>query len=557
MNEEQSPGRLIAFLAVSMVILMVWQSLFPAPMPEVPVPADPVTERIQDEEKLSSDSPNRAPLDSDAGVSERIKVDTVSPVAKQPERRIDLESDLLQVQLSSHGARLTGATFRNFREPGTDPKRPLIELVPEDSVGFGTLEAQGLDIDADYKVVQQDRSSVTFQRQFADGSLLQRRWKLEQQSLRHELVIQDNRSGERTFTFGLEMGNPAESGGGFLFGTLPDLARGLCRAQEDLLAQPIAEIADAEEIDLKTSSAQWAGVDRNYFGAFLLPGESGACEIRRNLVNSDTDQDALTGRVQVRFTRAMKWSGGSKSTWDAQVLIVPKSEGLLKATHPTLIDTIDFGIFKFLAAPMLWLLNWLFGVVGNYGIAIVLLTLIVKTLLFPITDMSYRSMAKMKEIQPELTKLRAKYESDRQMQAQKQMELFKEKGVNPAGGCLPMLLQIPVWFALYSTLRVAVELYGAPFIPGWIDDLTLSDPIYVMPLLLGVLFFFQQKLQPTPSDNPSQQMVMKIMPVMMTVFMIALPAGLVLYILFNTILGIAHQYYAIKRDQKSVAEAAA
>ena len=197
MNEEQSPGRLIAFLAVSMVILMVWQSLFPAPMPGVPVPADPVTERIQDEEKLSSDSPNRAPLDSDAGVSERIKVDTVSPVAKQPERRIDLESDLLQVQLSSHGARLTGATFRNFREPGTDPKRPLIELVPEDSVGFGTLEAQGLDIDADYKVVQQDRSSVTFQRQFADGSL-QRRWKLEQQSLRHELVIQDNRSGERT-----------------------------------------------------------------------------------------------------------------------------------------------------------------------------------------------------------------------------------------------------------------------------------------------------------------------------------------------------------------------
>jgi YidC/Oxa1 family membrane protein insertase len=253
----------------------------------------------------------------------------------------------------------------------------------------------------------------------------------------------------------------------------------------------------------------------------------------------------------------MKWSGGSKSTWDAQVLIVPKSEGLLKATHPTLIDTIDFGIFKFLAAPMLWLLNWLFGVVGNYGIAIVLLTLIVKTLLFPITDMSYRSMAKMKEIQPELTKLRAKYESDRQMQAQKQMELFKEKGVNPAGGCLPMLLQIPVWFALYSTLRVAVELYGAPFIPGWIDDLTLSDPVYVMPLLLGVLFFFQQKLQPTPSDNPSQQMVMKIMPVMMTVFMIALPAGLVLYILFNTILGIAHQYYAIKRDQKPVAEAAA
>ena len=134
------------------------------------------------------------------------------------------------------------------------------------------------------------------------------------------------------------------------------------------------------------------------------------------------------------------------------------------------------------------------------------------------------------------------------MLAQKQMEMFKERGVNPAGGCLPMLLQIPVWFALYSTLRVAVELYGSPFIPGWLDDLTLADPFYILPVVLGVVFFMQQKLQPQMSDNPQQQMIMKVMPVMMTVFMIALPSGLVIYILVNTILGIGHQYYAIKRD---------
>ena len=161
------------------------------------------------------------------------------------------------------------------------------------------------------------------------------------------------------------------------------------------------------------------------------------------------------------------------------------------------------------------------------------LTFTVKILLWPITDMSFRSMARMKEVQPELSKIREKYAADKQMLAQKQMELFKERGVNPAGGCFPMLLQIPVWFALYSTLRVAVELYGSPFIPGWIDDLTLADPYYVLPVILGAVILVQQKVQPQMSDNPQQQMMMKVMPIMMTVFMIALPAGLVVYILVN------------------------
>ena len=199
---------------------------------------------------------------------------------------------------------------------------------------------------------------------------------------------------------------------------------------------------------------------------------------------------------------------------------------------------------------MLWLLTWFFGVVGNYGVAIILLTFTVKLILWPITDMSFRSMARMKEVQPQIAALREKYAGDKQALAQKQMELFKEEGVNPAGGCIPMLLQIPVWFALYSTLRVAVELYGSPFIPGWIDDLTLADPFYILPVLLGVLFFVQQRVQPQMSDNPQQQMMMKVMPVMMTVFMVALPAGLVVYILCNTVLGILHQLHAIKRDAK-------
>ena len=557
MNEEQNPGRLIAFLAVSMVILMMWQSLFPPPLPpEQPPPSAPEGQP-EAEPVAAKPATTATALPSGEVEAPDSAPEVAEPSLKKPEQKIDLDSDLLRVQISSHGARLTGLGFRDFREPGTDPERPQIELIPEGSMAFASLESEGLEKDADYEVVSQDRNAVVFRRTLADGSLIQRRWELDGQTLQHELRVRGQQAGERTFRFGLEMANPAVAGGGFLFGSLPDLARGLCRADEDLLVSLLADVAEAEASELKTPAAEWAGVDRNYFGAFLLPGEAGPCEIHRNTVDPDDEQDAVTGRVHVGFDRSLQWAAGTEASWQAQLLVVPKSEGLLKAAHPTLIDTIDFGIFKFLAAPMLWLLNWLFGVVGNYGLAIILLTLIVKTLLFPITDMSYRSMAKMKEIQPELTKLRAKYESDRQMQAQKQMELFKEKGVNPAGGCLPMLLQIPVWFALYSTLRVAVELYGAPFIPGWIDDLTLSDPVYVMPLLLGVLFFFQQKLQPTPSDNPSQQMVMKIMPVMMTVFMIALPAGLVLYILFNTVLGIAHQYYAIKRDKKPAAEATA
>lgn len=606
MNDDQSPGRLLAFLAVSMAILMLWQSLFPPPRPPVPPAADTVaTEEAPEKDHLGqapeamtakpTPSPTASPSPSPSPGSAKVK---------PAEKRYVLESDKLRVEFSSHGARIVALQLRDYQEPGTDPKRPVIDLVPDDSQYFGALRVDELitqttKVDPDappagptspgtpvarkesvaglgptmaYELISKSKDQLVFRVELPQGQLLSRTWLLKGQSLHHSLEVGSaHNDGELLVTTIFEAANPVDSGGGFLFGTMPDLARGLCRGPEEVKAPFLADVADAETVDLVADPSIWAGIDRNYFGAFWLPSGVTAssnrlrsCQIKRNALAQGDDDDAQTGRIYVETGERLSWSQSElidgtlykPAKAGAELLVIPKSEKLLKASHPTLIDTIDFGIFKFIAAPMLWLLNWLFGLVGNYGLAIILLTVIVKGLLFPITDMSYRSMAKMKEIQPELTKLREKYAADKQMQAQKQMELFREKGVNPAGGCLPMLLQIPVWFALYSTLRVAVELYGSPFISGWIDDLTLADPFYVMPLLLGVLFFFQQKLQPQAMDNPTQQMVMKIMPVMMTVFMIALPSGLVLYILFNTILGIAHQYYAIRRDRKPEPEPA-
>ena len=220
MNDEQSPGRLIAFLAVSMVILMIWQSLFPPP-PPVEVPSPPAHS-----EKASEAAPSQtqAAANPTAVTPANDVVDTdvtAQPTGqKRPERKVELESDLLRVQFSSYGGRLTAATFQTFREPGTDPERPLIELVPEESLGFGSLEAQGLSPDADYELIRQNPNSVVFRYRLLDGSEIQRRWILDGQSLTHELSIRGEQAGNKRFVFGLEMGNPADSGGGFLFGLL-------------------------------------------------------------------------------------------------------------------------------------------------------------------------------------------------------------------------------------------------------------------------------------------------------------------------------------------------
>jgi YidC/Oxa1 family membrane protein insertase len=218
----------------------------------------------------------------------------------------------------------------------------------------------------------------------------------------------------------------------------------------------------------------------------------------------------------------------------------PQEQDKLDAIAPGLSLVVDYGWLTFIAAPLFWVLEWIHGFVGNWGWSIILLTVLIKAIFFPLSAASYKSMAKMRVLTPKLMKLKETYADDRARMNQEMMELYKREKVNPLGGCLPILVQIPVFIALYWVLLGTVEMRGAPWL-GWIDDLSAMDPYYVLPLIMGVSMFVQTRLNPTPPD-PIQAKIMLWMPVAFTVMFLWFPAGLVLYWIVNNVLSIAQQW---------------
>ncbi|MGE0631756.1 MAG: membrane protein insertase YidC [Pseudobdellovibrionaceae bacterium] len=231
----------------------------------------------------------------------------------------------------------------------------------------------------------------------------------------------------------------------------------------------------------------------------------------------------------------------------------PKSLDILQSVDPIMTKAVNLGFFGVLAKPMIFIMKWFHKFVHNWGFAIILLTLVVRLLVMPFTVMSYKSMKAMQKIQPALASLREKYKNDPTTLNKEMMGLMKENKVNPLGGCLPMLLQIPVFIALYQVIGQSIELYQAPFI-FWIHDLSLKDPFYVLPVLMGITMFIQQKITPSTMD-PTQQKIMMVLPVVFSLFMIALPSGLTLYIFVSTLFGIVQQFL-LMRDKNIVAVAA-
>lgn len=221
--------------------------------------------------------------------------------------------------------------------------------------------------------------------------------------------------------------------------------------------------------------------------------------------------------------------------------IGPKEYKVLHSIDPMLTNAIEYGWFTFAAKPLFALLAWLYGIFGNWGWAIIALTAIIRIVLYPLTYKGMVSMQKMKELAPKLKELKQKYGKDPQRLNAATMEMYKKHGANPLGGCLPMLLQIPVFFALYRTLLNAVELQGAPWIL-WIDDLSRMDPYYVLPILMGASMYLQQRMTPNNFTDPMQEKIFKYLPVIFTFFFVTFPSGLVLYWFVNNLFSIAQQY---------------
>ena len=230
--------------------------------------------------------------------------------------------------------------------------------------------------------------------------------------------------------------------------------------------------------------------------------------------------------------------------FESSLYVGPKLQKELEQISEGLELTIDYGVLTFIAKPLFWLLDKINLMVGNWGWAIILLTILIKLAFYKLSETSYRSMAKMKQFSPKIQSIRERYGSDRQKMNQAMMDMYKQEKINPLGGCWPILIQIPVFIALYWVLLESVELRQAEFI-FWLNDLSTKDPYYVLPLIMGASMYFQQKLNPAPPD-PMQAKIMQMLPIIFTAFFAFFPSGLVLYWVVNNLLSIAQQWRITK-----------
>lgn len=290
------------------------------------------------------------------------------------------------------------------------------------------------------------------------------------------------------------------------------------------------DLAD-EPLDEKLAGGWIASIEHHFLAAAVPPPDT----VYR--YNATYSKRIFTVRAS---GETLTIPPGASERIQSRLFVGPKLQEQLEATAPELALTVDYGKLTLLAQPLFWLLQQVFNLVGNWGWTIILVTFMIKAAFYKLTETSGRSMAKMRKLQPRLKALQDRYKDDRQQLSQKMMELYKTEKVNPAAGCLPMLIQIPFFIAFYWVLLESVEMRQAPF-ALWITDLSSRDPFFVLPLLMGVAMFVQQKLNPAPPD-PIQAKVMSILPVMFTGFFAFFPAGLVLYWLTNSVLSVLQQW---------------
>ncbi len=298
------------------------------------------------------------------------------------------------------------------------------------------------------------------------------------------------------------------------------------------------KFGDMAETNLsKTTKDGWVGLVQHYFASAWIPKAG----VEREFYTKKLSDNLYAVGV---VTPNPSIAAGTTTEIGAQLFAGPQVEEVLTKAAPGLEYTVDYGWLTIIAKPLFWVLSKIHSLVNNWGIAIILLTILIKAVFFPLSAASYKSMAQMRELAPRLQSMKEKFGDDKQKMQQAMLEMYRTEKINPMGGCLPILVQIPVFIALYWVLLASVELRHAPFF-GWIQDLSATDPWFILPILMGATMIIQTYLNPAPTD-PLQAKVMKVMPVVFSVFFFFFPAGLVLYWLVNNILSIAQQWYVNK-----------
>jgi YidC/Oxa1 family membrane protein insertase len=419
----------------------------------------------------------------------------------------------------------------------------------------------GLLPDADWELVERDADKVVFRySQPGQPVTILKKFEIDRDSGPYQLwlTVQVTSTGDRRISFlpgVVQTGyqHHSEAAGGML-SKQPNLLQGICRHGETTYHEPwngSGARATYSGIDVV-----FTGVETNYFLSVMVPGDDApaTCNVYTTPGGSGDGAWGVV-RSELRWGE-VELAPGESRVFKVKNYLGPKNFRVLQSVGHDLEQAVDFGWLWPISRVLLFLLLAFQKWVVNWGAAIIMLTVVVKVVLLPLTHKSFQSAERMRALKPEIDEINARYKDDAAKKQQETMALYKRAKVNPLGGCLPMLLQMPIWFALFSTLRAAPELYRAGFV-GWITDLSSPDPYFVTPIVMGALMFVQQQFTPSTGDAMQAKMLKYFMPIMFTAFMLFLPAGLTLYILVNTVLSIAHQYYIHRRRTATEAIAAA
>ncbi len=581
----------IIAVVLSGIVLLAWQYFYNMPEMErqraaqlaqkaqtqtTTTPAQPGTSTTP----TPAQAPSQAPQ---AGSSQAATVqDRPTVIAATPRVKIDAPSIIGSISL--RGARIDDVALLKYRET-VDPKSPPIELFSPSGTKepyyaeFGFVPAAGSTAklpDQDTLWKQDGSNALTPTTPVAltydngEGLTFKRTISIDDKYL---FTIKDEVSNVGTaaatlYPFGLISRHGAPQVSGYYI-----LHEGLVGVLGDkgLQEYNYKKIDEAKAVDFKVTNA-WLGITDKYWAATLLPDPAASLTARFSsnpLGNTRTYQadyllDPVTVAIGGNATSTTHLFAGAKET-----RLLDAYDKQLKLNRFELL--IDWGWFYFITKPMFWAIDFLYHLVGNFGVAILLVTVIVKAIFFPLANKSYASMAKMKAIQPQLTALKEKYPDDKVKQQQEMMEIYKKEKINPVAGCLPIAIQIPVFFALYKVLFVTIEMRHAPFY-GWIHDLSAPDPTNLFnlfgllpidptqvplighylalggwPLIMGVTMWFQMKLNPTPPD-PTQKMIFDWMPVIFTFMLASFPAGLVIYWAWNNLLSVLQQSAIMRKN---------
>lgn len=549
--------RLLLFAALgltTMLLLQNWQVYQAEKNPQPEVVQNTGTENVP-------------ATPSDATVPE-VQTPGTPPVEKPAPaagEQIKVRTDLLDIRINTLGGSLAYAGLNEYPIKLAVPDNPMVLM--QDNPAERYLAESGL-TGAQTENMPNHHTQYTAKKlsyELGDGNTLEiplsytdpsgvkftKIYRFKRDSYRVEVSYRvDNQSSEPWtghFYGHLLRTEPSSTGGGSLLtGQMPSFTGGAFYTPEEHYNKvSFSDIAEYDtELPIDTDSG-WIAMLQHYFVSTWMPDSEGKYRFY-----SQTSTQALNPEYTLGFLDLVPVTvaPGESAELGAALFVGPKERDRLDAQGvDKLALTVDFGWLTIIAEPLFWVMRKINNIVGNWGWTIILITILIKAVFLPLSAASYKSMAKMKKLSPRLKTLKERYGDDKQTFQQEMMKLYREEKVNPAGGCLPILVQIPVFIALYWVLLESVELRQAPW-AFWIQDLSSKDPYYILPLLMGGSMLVQQLLNPAPMD-PMQQKIMYALPVVFTIFFLSFPSGLVLYWVVNNVLSIAQQWVISRRYQ--------